>query len=176
MLLSLIALVSALGVPSPRSVAAQSGIIYVRAGATAPGDGMSWATAYPSLQSALLAAASGAEVWVAAGRYTPAPASGNRAATFQLKNGVAIYGGFAGTETARSQRNWADNVVILSGDLNGNDSPNFANNSENSYPRCHRRDRRNPRWRHDFGWQCQCQRARNECRRRDGQLQQQSDA
>jgi hypothetical protein len=34
-----------------------------------------------------------------------------------LKNGVAIYGGFAGTETALSQRNLKINATILSGDI-----------------------------------------------------------
>ena len=55
-----------------------------------------------------------------AGTYKPTTGT-DRTATFQLKNGVAVYGGFAGTETLRSQRNPATNVTILSGDLIGND-------------------------------------------------------
>jgi hypothetical protein len=51
----------------------------------------------------------------------------------QLKSGVAIYGGFAGTETSRDGRNPAANVTVPSGDLNGDDGANFANNGENSY-------------------------------------------
>ena len=48
-------------------------------------------------------------------------------------NGVGIYGGFEGIETALSQRNVQNNETILSGDLNGDDGADFANNGENSY-------------------------------------------
>jgi Leucine-rich repeat (LRR) protein len=56
-----------------------------------------------------------------------------RHATFQLKNGVAIYGGFAGSETSRDDRDWLVHVTTLSGDLLDNDGPAFANNEDNSY-------------------------------------------
>ena len=63
----------------------------------------SWAHAC-KLSYALTSSISGQEIWVAAGTYKPTTAT-DRSATFQLKSGVALYGGFAGTETARSQRN-----------------------------------------------------------------------
>src|SRR5688500_4994643 len=49
-------------------------VIYVRKGASAPGDGASWATAYPDLQQALAAATTlpgNKEIWVARGEYKP---------------------------------------------------------------------------------------------------------
>ena len=76
---------------------------YAKPAATGSGNCSSWANAC-ILQTALTGAASGTEIWVAAGTYTPTTDT-DRTATFQLKTGVAVYGGFAGTETARTSRN-----------------------------------------------------------------------
>jgi hypothetical protein len=105
-----------------RSVYASSHIIYVNVAATGSNNGSSWANAYTSLHAALGVAANGKEIWVAAGVYKPTTVANDRAATFQLKNGVAAYGGFAGTETALNQRNWTANRTILSGDIDNNDN------------------------------------------------------
>ena len=85
-------------------------------------DGSSWGNAFTDLQSAI-ATASG-DIWVAAGTYKPSayPAGctdceTNRDFTFQLKDGVSLYGGFAGTEDAISDRDIAANPTILSGDI-----------------------------------------------------------
>jgi hypothetical protein len=48
--------------------------------------------------------------------------------SFVLKNGVAVYGGFAGNETLREQRNFQINVTILSGDIGS-----VGNSNDNSY-------------------------------------------
>jgi len=108
-------------------------IIYVDKDATGTNDGSSWTNAFNSLQNALAVATSGDEIWVAEGNYKPAGPGGSRSATFQMENGVALYGGFTGSETSLDQRNPETHESILSGDLNGNDGADFANNDENSY-------------------------------------------
>ncbi|MBN1178919.1 MAG: PKD domain-containing protein [Anaerolineae bacterium] len=95
-------------------------IIYVDASAGGANNGTSWDHAFTTLQPALDAARPGDEIWVAAGVYTPT-AGITRSATFQLADGVALYGGFAGGESARDERDWAAHVTVLSGDLDGND-------------------------------------------------------
>jgi hypothetical protein len=107
-----------------------AGILYAKPAASGTGNCSSWANAC-TLQTALTGAFSGDEIWVAAGTYKPTTGA-DRNTTFQLKSGVAVYGGFAGTETARDQRDPAANLTILSGDLNGNDV-GFTNNVENVY-------------------------------------------
>ncbi|NJN18321.1 MAG: hypothetical protein HC822_19720 [Oscillochloris sp.] len=70
----------------------------------------------------------GDEIWVRAGVYYPAPAeTPDVLFTFQLRDGVAIYGGFAGSETSRMQRDSTANRTILSGDIDRND-PNSDGN------------------------------------------------
>ena len=105
---------------APVPLAHAATIVRVKPGGT--GNGSSWATA-KDLAPALLSARDGAELWVAAGIYTPTTIDVDpRMATFTMKSNVAIYGGFAGSETQRSERNWVTNVVTLSGDLLGNDN------------------------------------------------------
>lgn len=87
--------------------------IFVKASTN--GNGTSWSQAYGDLQLALKAAVAGDEIWVAKGTYTPS--KNNRKASFHLKEGVAIYGGFAGNETQLTQRNIKRNPSILSGEI-----------------------------------------------------------
>ena len=72
--------------------------------------GTSWATAYSSLQAAIRSGAT--TIWVARGVYTP---GNEHRDSFQLRPGLKLYGGFAGTETRLSQRNWVVNKTILDG-------------------------------------------------------------
>jgi predicted outer membrane repeat protein len=105
------------------------GVLYAKPAATGNGNCTSWANAC-TLQEAIFLSFPGDEIWVKAGRHIPHV--NDRTVSFNLKNGVAIYGGFAGAETQRSQRKPAVNITILSGDLNGDDN-GFTNNGENSY-------------------------------------------
>ncbi len=95
---------------------AYAGIIYVDAGATGSNNGSSWANAYHDLQDALAAAVSGDEIWVAEGTYKPTSGT-DRNVAFEMKNGVAIYGGFSGNESALSERDWEAHITVLSGDI-----------------------------------------------------------
>jgi len=101
-------------------------IYYVDVDARGANDGSSWADAYSYLQDALAAALSGDEIRVAQGIYKPDQGigitPGDRTATFQLKNGVTIKGGYAGFgEPDPNDRDIDLYETILSGDLNGKD-------------------------------------------------------
>jgi hypothetical protein len=104
------------GLPAAPARAASS-IYYAAPSAVGSGDCSSWSNAC-TLQTALSGAMSGDQIWVKQGVHYPGT---NQSDTFTLKNGVAIYGGFAGTETALNQRDWQTNLTILSGDIDQND-------------------------------------------------------
>lgn len=99
---------------------AAGAVWYVDANSPAPPeqqDGLSWETAYATIQPALDAAEhSVAEIWVAAGAYT-----GTGDYVIEMNEGVDVYGGFLGNapggfETARSQRDWANLVTAIDGE------------------------------------------------------------
>ncbi len=130
--LILLALAAVLATAAPTRAGS---IIRVVPGGAGANTGADWDNA-KDLAVALSDASSGDEMWVAAGTYKPTTQTDPndaRTATFTLKYGVEIYGGFAGSETARDQRNWQTNVTTLSGDLKGDDGPNFGNRDDNSY-------------------------------------------
>ena len=125
-----------IGLLAVPAIAQEVPVLFVDADATGANDGSNWADAYTDLQDALTAARANpdiAEIWVAAGTYRPAPPNGDRYKSFDLVDGVGLYGGFAGWETQRDEHDHVANVTILSGDLNDDDGPDFANNEENSY-------------------------------------------
>lgn len=86
---------------------------FVKQGGT--GDGSSWQHAAGDLMVVLGRAKAGQTVWVARGTYIPSP--NDRNASFYIKSGVKVYGGFTGSETALHQRNPALNLTILSGEI-----------------------------------------------------------
>jgi len=96
-------------------------VFYVDADASGLNTGSSWEDAFTDLQAALAAAVvPGDQIWVADGVYHPSVevgGSGSRYWSFQLKNGIAFYGGFAGGETDLEDRDPDTNPAVLSGDI-----------------------------------------------------------
>src|SRR5262249_6642077 len=103
-----------------------SAVWYVNAAAAGRHTGTSWADADTDLQAALASAQPGDQVWVAQGTYKPTGGT-DRTASFPLKEGVAVYGGFAGTETRLTERVLAHHDTVLSGDLGA--PGNFSDDS-----------------------------------------------
>lgn len=114
--------------------AASAGTVYVDATLTTGLDnGSSWANAYQSskgLQTALLNVSSGDDIYVAEGTYFPTSGL-TRSESFQLINGVSLYGGFLGGEATPADRPaFGSAPSILNGDLAGDDALGmFGDNS-----------------------------------------------
>ncbi len=132
-------------------------LIYVDDDATGVNNGTSWENAYVCLQDALTSsmgrltadaetAEKPIEIRVAQGIYRPDQramirqdklrivSSGDWTATFQLIDNVAIKGGYAGLgEPDPDARDINQYESVLSGDLNADDDPDFANIWDNSY-------------------------------------------
>jgi predicted outer membrane repeat protein len=116
------------------SPAARAVDIYVDVDATGANDGTSWGDAFRNLRVALASAENGDVVRIAQGTYRPAGADGVRSLTFEIPDGVRVVGGYAGGgEVDPDAFDPQMFLTILSGDLNGNDGPDFANNQENSF-------------------------------------------
>ena len=108
--------------------------LYVDGDAALGGDGSSWATAFAFLQDALREAGKGDEIHVAEGIYTPDEdeagivTPGDREATFYLRNGIAVRGGYRGCPGGDcgggdpDERDIALHETVLSGDLAGDDA------------------------------------------------------
>jgi autotransporter-associated beta strand protein len=99
--------------------------VYVDDSATGLGNGTSWANAYASLQAALSAAVAPQEIRVAQDTYKPTLGT-DRTASFVLRNGVSIYGGYAAPDP--DARDVARYASILSGDVG-----TVGETSDNSY-------------------------------------------
>ncbi|MDO8586908.1 MAG: hypothetical protein Q7T82_07690, partial [Armatimonadota bacterium] len=85
-------------------------ILHVKADGSDSADGLSWTTAKQTVSAALTDAVGGDEIWVASAEY---------AERITLKNDVGLYGGFAGGETARDERDWTTHPTVLDGGQGG---------------------------------------------------------
>ncbi|MEN6519623.1 MAG: right-handed parallel beta-helix repeat-containing protein [Armatimonadota bacterium] len=88
-------------------------IIRVSTGGNDSSDGSSWTLAKKTIQAGINAASpnGGGEIWVAAGTYSE---------HITLKANCYLYGGFAGTESQRTERDFSVNKSIIDGTQNGN--------------------------------------------------------
>jgi hypothetical protein len=100
-------------------------VIYVDNDANGLNDGSSWTDAYNYLQDALAQAQYYDEIFVAEGTYYPDPngLANPKKASLQMKNGVAIFGGFptGGSDFENRDPNLYE--TILSGDMGTPDNP-----------------------------------------------------
>lgn len=102
--------------------AAAGEFIYVDDDVAGANSGASWEDAFNDLQDALAAAQEGDEIRMAQGIYTPSQDPLDREATFQLKDGVSIIGGYAGQAGMYPDfRHIKAFATILSGDIDHND-------------------------------------------------------
>ncbi len=85
-------------------------VIYVNVASANAGVGDFWHSPLNNLTSAIEKAQAGDQIWVAKGVYSE---------SIVLKEGVEIYGGFAGTESALSMRDFEMNETTLNGDFRG---------------------------------------------------------
>jgi len=112
-------------------------IYYVKVNGT--GDGTSWAKAAGNIQDMIDKAVAGDEVWVAAGTFYPTRTGLSNSKSFIMKDGVNLYGGFAGNETSIESRIKSDmdkngkteaweftNETILSGKLSATEKANIV--------------------------------------------------
>jgi hypothetical protein len=115
------------------AVASAQPVLYVDDSTTGANDGSSWCDAFVYLQEALATArASGGavnEIRVAQGVYKPDRGAnqtpGDRAASFELVDGVALRGGYVGCGAPDPDARDIDLYgTVLRGDLNGDDAPN----------------------------------------------------
>lgn len=137
-----------IAVTQPTIVPDANNILYVDKDATGSNNGSSWANALPELADALVWAKQNEDpswattplqIWVAEGTYKPmySPEDGanfgtnqGKANSFLMVENVHVYGGFAGTETQISQRDFSTNTTLLSGDQNQDDASSvFTDNS-----------------------------------------------
>mgnify|MGYP001194266228 CR=1 FL=1 len=116
-------------------------IRYVKANGT--GDGTSWENASGDLQKMIdeLATVNApGEVWVAAGTYRPTTQiieGVQYAASFRMRDGINVYGGFAGREISKAKREkgtmpwiYSNETVLMGADYDDNSAEWIENSSQ----------------------------------------------
>ena len=81
--------------------------IFVSTTGTSAKDGLSWTNPKQTMAQAIGIAVEGDQIWVKTGTY------GQTSSVNVTLKSISIYGGFVGTETTLSERNWAANKTIL---------------------------------------------------------------
>lgn len=85
---------------------AQATIIHVSKTGADTNDGQTWATAKQTVAGGIAGTVHGDQIWVSAGTYVEA---------IWIGDAIELYGGFAGTESALTERDWSANVTIIDG-------------------------------------------------------------
>ena len=107
------------------SVIGQAQVCRVTTSGSSGFSGSSWQQP-KDLTSALNNSASCSEIWVKSGTYYPTIGT-DRNSSFFVKPGVKLYGGFYGTETSLTQRDYLYNKSTLSGNIGSTST--FIDNS-----------------------------------------------
>jgi hypothetical protein len=105
-----------------------AGIIFVDDDAPQGGNGTSWSTAFQSIYAALAVAQNNDEIRIAQGTYTAG------SGPFVVTRPLVIQGGFAGVTGPGDPDTYDPQLfrTILTGDVQGNDGPNFTNRADNA--------------------------------------------
>lgn len=90
-----------------------------------PQDGKTWNTAFVKLEDAIFAATLGDSIWVSKGTYQPPFQK-----RYEVERNLVLLGGFDGTESNISERDWNTNQTILKGNDEGMLVFRFTHGSE----------------------------------------------
>jgi len=93
---------------------------YVSTAGNDANNGASWGGAKKTLQAAINVSGVNDEIWVAQGTYTASAGVQVGYVNGSTHNGLQIYGGFAGNETSRDQRNPDPSATVLHGNRTDN--------------------------------------------------------
>jgi len=109
------------------SAAAFADVWYVDKDNNGPQDGLSWASAFKTIQPAIDAAFGdgGGDVWVRQGVYDEERSGTSSDGALVMRAGVALCGGFDGTESAIDERSVSDNPTSIVGSTSRGGSPAY---------------------------------------------------